>query len=175
MFLNLVFQMCLVYWFILFFLSALGNIKKVLRSARFGVLTLADILLFPLVIVYPSVFPLSPFPLPLSSLHVSLSAQGQTMLSALVFSTLLWLSIILALRFCLKLLLSYHQWMFEQHGRVSNTTKVWVVSHASAWYHSSFQWLHCRGGLGSLLQICCICSILTLDFDTGCLKKRQGL
>ncbi|XP_061555711.1 carnitine O-palmitoyltransferase 1, liver isoform isoform X2 [Phycodurus eques] len=65
--------------------------------------------------------------LPLS-LHVSLSAQGQTMLSALVFSTLLWLSLILALRFCLKLLLSYHQWMFEQHGRVSNTTKIWVVS-----------------------------------------------
>nr|XP_061805258.1 carnitine O-palmitoyltransferase 1, liver isoform-like isoform X2 [Nerophis lumbriciformis] len=64
--------------------------------------------------------------LPLS-LHVSLSAQGQTMLSALVFSTLLWLSLILALRFCLKLLLSYHQWMFEQHGRVSNTTKVWVT------------------------------------------------
>ncbi|XP_077590123.1 carnitine O-palmitoyltransferase 1, liver isoform [Stigmatopora nigra] len=64
--------------------------------------------------------------LPLS-LHVSLSDQGQTMLSALVFSTLLWMSIILALRFCLKLLLSYHQWMFEQHGRVSNTTKVWVT------------------------------------------------
>ncbi|XP_051796926.1 carnitine O-palmitoyltransferase 1, liver isoform [Acanthochromis polyacanthus] len=64
--------------------------------------------------------------LPLS-LHVSLSAQGQTMLSALVFSTLLWLSLILALRFCLKLLLSYHQWMFEKHGRISNTTKVWVT------------------------------------------------
>uniref|UniRef100_A0A8C7XSI0 carnitine O-palmitoyltransferase n=1 Tax=Oryzias sinensis TaxID=183150 RepID=A0A8C7XSI0_9TELE len=60
-------------------------------------------------------------------LHVSLSTQGQTMVSALVFSTLLWLSLILALRFCLKLLLSYHQWMFEQHGRVSNTTKVWVT------------------------------------------------
>uniref|UniRef100_A0A8C6V0U3 carnitine O-palmitoyltransferase n=1 Tax=Neogobius melanostomus TaxID=47308 RepID=A0A8C6V0U3_9GOBI len=64
--------------------------------------------------------------LPLS-LHVSLSSQGQTMLSALVFSTLLWLSLILALRFCLKLLLSYHQWMFEMHGPVSNTTKVWVT------------------------------------------------
>ncbi|XP_036944665.1 carnitine O-palmitoyltransferase 1, liver isoform [Acanthopagrus latus] len=64
--------------------------------------------------------------LPLS-LHVSLSSQGQTMVSALVFSTLLWLSLILALRFCLKLLLSYHQWMFEQHGRVSNVTKVWVT------------------------------------------------
>lgn len=64
--------------------------------------------------------------LPLS-LHVSLSTQGQTMVSVLVFSTLMWLSLILALRFCLKLLLSYHQWMFELHGRVSNTTKVWVT------------------------------------------------
>ncbi|CAL8283413.1 unnamed protein product [Boreogadus saida] len=64
--------------------------------------------------------------LPLS-LHVSLSSQGQTMLSALVFSTLLWLSVILALRFCLKLLLSYHRWMFEKHGSTSTTTKVWVT------------------------------------------------
>uniref|UniRef100_A0A3Q0RY66 Carnitine O-palmitoyltransferase N-terminal domain-containing protein n=1 Tax=Amphilophus citrinellus TaxID=61819 RepID=A0A3Q0RY66_AMPCI len=81
--------------------------------------------------------------LPLS-LHMSLSAQGQTMVSALVFSTLLWLSLILALRFCLKLLLSYHQWMFEKHGHISNTTKVWVVSIVSAsllcfWFEHAFR------------------------------------
>ncbi|XP_072549473.1 carnitine O-palmitoyltransferase 1, liver isoform [Salminus brasiliensis] len=63
--------------------------------------------------------------LPLS-LSLTLSAQGQTMVSALLFSTLLWLSLILALRFCLKVLLSYHRWMFEQHGRISPITKVWV-------------------------------------------------
>ncbi|KAI4899580.1 hypothetical protein NFI96_016495, partial [Prochilodus magdalenae] len=63
--------------------------------------------------------------LPLS-LSLTLSAHGQTMVSALVFSTLLWLSLILALRFCLKVLLSYHNWMFEQHGHISTTTKVWV-------------------------------------------------
>uniref|UniRef100_A0A8C5HJ80 carnitine O-palmitoyltransferase n=1 Tax=Gouania willdenowi TaxID=441366 RepID=A0A8C5HJ80_GOUWI len=63
--------------------------------------------------------------LPLSKCGPISFDQGQTMLSALVFSTLLWLSLILALRFCLKLLLSYHQWMFEQHGRISNTTKIW--------------------------------------------------
>uniref|UniRef100_A0A667XXD4 carnitine O-palmitoyltransferase n=1 Tax=Myripristis murdjan TaxID=586833 RepID=A0A667XXD4_9TELE len=57
----------------------------------------------------------------------SILIPGQTMVSALVFSTLLWLSLILTLRFCLKLLLSYHRWMFEQHGRVSTTTKVWVT------------------------------------------------
>ncbi|KAI2666268.1 Carnitine O-palmitoyltransferase 1, liver isoform [Labeo rohita] len=60
-------------------------------------------------------------------LSLSLSAQGQTVLSALLFSTLLWLSLILALRFCLKLLLSYHRWMFELHGRMSTKTKVWAT------------------------------------------------
>uniref|UniRef100_A0A671QR42 carnitine O-palmitoyltransferase n=1 Tax=Sinocyclocheilus anshuiensis TaxID=1608454 RepID=A0A671QR42_9TELE len=59
-------------------------------------------------------------------LSLSLSAQGQTVLSVLLFSTLLWLSLILALRFCLKLLLSYHRWMFELHGRISTKTKVWA-------------------------------------------------
>uniref|UniRef100_A0A8C1BWD6 carnitine O-palmitoyltransferase n=1 Tax=Cyprinus carpio carpio TaxID=630221 RepID=A0A8C1BWD6_CYPCA len=60
-------------------------------------------------------------------LSLSLSAQGQTVLSVLLFSTLLWLSLILALRFCLKLLLSYHRWMFELHGRISTKTKVWAT------------------------------------------------
>uniref|UniRef100_A0A6Q2XVB3 carnitine O-palmitoyltransferase n=1 Tax=Esox lucius TaxID=8010 RepID=A0A6Q2XVB3_ESOLU len=53
--------------------------------------------------------------------------SGQTVVSVLVFSTLLWLSLILTLRFCLKLLLSYHRWMFEQHGHISATTKLWVT------------------------------------------------
>ncbi|XP_016124665.1 serine/threonine-protein kinase BRSK2-like [Sinocyclocheilus grahami] len=64
---------------------------------------------------------------PESSPDLSLSAQGQTVLSALLFSNLLWLSLILALRFCLKLLLSYYRWMFEQHGRISTKTKVWAT------------------------------------------------
>uniref|UniRef100_A0A671X9L8 carnitine O-palmitoyltransferase n=1 Tax=Sparus aurata TaxID=8175 RepID=A0A671X9L8_SPAAU len=62
--------------------------------------------------------------------HLPLRYTENTQMTSvftLVFSTLLWLSLILALRFCLKLLLSYHQWMFEQHGRVSNVTKVWVT------------------------------------------------
>nr|AAH93337.1 Zgc:112484 [Danio rerio] len=69
-------------------------------------------------------------------LSLSLSPQGQTMLSALLFSTLLWMSLILTLRFCLKLLLSYHRWMFEQHGHMSTKTKVWAVSASllSAWF-----------------------------------------
>nr|AFO11022.1 liver carnitine palmitoyltransferase 1 [Tachysurus fulvidraco] len=57
----------------------------------------------------------------------SLSPQGRTVVSALVFSTLLWLSLIFTMKLCLKQLLSYHRWMFEQHGNVSTTTKIWVM------------------------------------------------
>uniref|UniRef100_UPI003AB041B4 carnitine O-palmitoyltransferase 1, liver isoform-like isoform X2 n=1 Tax=Centroberyx gerrardi TaxID=166262 RepID=UPI003AB041B4 len=57
----------------------------------------------------------------------SLSAQCQTVVSAVLFSTMLWLSLIFTMRLCLKQLLSYHRWMFEQHGKMSNTTKVWVA------------------------------------------------
>ncbi|RXN38601.1 serine threonine- kinase BRSK1-like isoform X1 [Labeo rohita] len=70
-------------------------------------------------------------------LSLSLSAQGQTVLSALLFSTLLWLSLILALRFCLKLLLSYHRWMFELHGRMSTKTKVWAEINVSDPHYTS--------------------------------------
>ncbi|KAM9560551.1 carnitine O-palmitoyltransferase 1, liver isoform 2-T2 [Salvelinus alpinus] len=57
----------------------------------------------------------------------SLSAQCQTLVSAVLFSTLLWFSLIFTMRMCLKQLLSYHRWMFEQRGKMSNTTKVWVA------------------------------------------------
>lgn len=103
------------------------------------------------------------------------------MLSALVFSTLLWLSLILALRFCLKLLLSYHRWMFEQHGRVSNVTKVWVVSHASTWYHSSLWWSLCRGCFGLwtkfnwiLCSVSCNTSWYLMQHHAKDALKRQG-
>ncbi|XP_037392601.1 carnitine O-palmitoyltransferase 1, liver isoform [Pygocentrus nattereri] len=57
----------------------------------------------------------------------SLSVQCQTVVSAVVFSTMLWLSLIFTMKLCLKQLLSYHGWMFEQRGNVSNTTKVWMM------------------------------------------------
>uniref|UniRef100_A0A673AX53 carnitine O-palmitoyltransferase n=1 Tax=Sphaeramia orbicularis TaxID=375764 RepID=A0A673AX53_9TELE len=49
------------------------------------------------------------------------------LVSAVLFSTMLWLLLIFTMRLCLKQLLSYHRWMFEQHGKMSNTTKVWVA------------------------------------------------
>ncbi|XP_060884043.1 carnitine O-palmitoyltransferase 1, liver isoform-like isoform X1 [Labrus mixtus] len=57
----------------------------------------------------------------------SMSSQCQALVSAVVFSTMLWLLLIFTMRLCLKQLLSYHRWMFEQHGKMSNTTKVWVA------------------------------------------------
>uniref|UniRef100_A0A6Q2WPC6 Carnitine O-palmitoyltransferase n=1 Tax=Esox lucius TaxID=8010 RepID=A0A6Q2WPC6_ESOLU len=57
----------------------------------------------------------------------SLSAQCQTVLSAVLFSTMLWLSLIFTMRMCLKQLLSYHRWMFEPRGKMTNTTKVWLT------------------------------------------------
>lgn len=58
----------------------------------------------------------------------SMSTQCQVLLSAVLFSTMLWLLLIFTMRLCLKQLLSYHRWMFEPHGKMSTTTKVWVVS-----------------------------------------------
>ncbi|XP_051543118.1 carnitine O-palmitoyltransferase 1, liver isoform isoform X1 [Myxocyprinus asiaticus] len=66
----------------------------------------------------------------------SLSMQCRTVVSAVLFSTVLWLSLIFTMRLCLKQLLSYHGWMFEQHGKVSNTTKIWAVSTSNTLKHT---------------------------------------
>lgn len=65
----------------------------------------------------------------------SMSTQCQTLVSAVLFSTMLWLLLIFTMRMCLKQLLSYHRWMFEPHGKMSTTTKVWVVSVVSHLSH----------------------------------------
>ncbi|XP_038857237.1 carnitine O-palmitoyltransferase 1, liver isoform-like isoform X1 [Salvelinus namaycush] len=55
-----------------------------------------------------------------------MTVQTQTVLSAILFSTGLWLSLILMLRYTLKALLSYHAWIFESHGKISFCTKLWL-------------------------------------------------
>ncbi|XP_036842520.1 carnitine palmitoyl transferase I isoform X4 [Oncorhynchus mykiss] len=55
-----------------------------------------------------------------------MTVQTQTVLSAILFSTGLWLSLILMLRYILKALLSYHAWIFESHGKISFCTKLWL-------------------------------------------------
>lgn len=56
-----------------------------------------------------------------------LSAQTRAVLSAILFATGLWLSLIYLLRYTLKALLSYHGWIFESHGKMSTSTKLWLV------------------------------------------------
>lgn len=49
-------------------------------------------------------------------------------LSTLLHGTLLWILIIIIIKYFLRLLLTYHGWMYELHGRFSIKTKLWVVS-----------------------------------------------
>ncbi|KAL4233881.1 Carnitine O-palmitoyltransferase 1 [Mactra antiquata] len=46
--------------------------------------------------------------------------------SCLIFSTLLWIGIILFLKYMLKLLLMYHGWMYEVRGKTSIQTILWL-------------------------------------------------
>ncbi|KAM9753752.1 carnitine O-palmitoyltransferase 1, muscle isoform [Menidia menidia] len=55
-----------------------------------------------------------------------LSVQTRAVLSAMLFATGLWLFFIYLLRYTLKALLSYHGWIFESHGKMSTSTKVWL-------------------------------------------------
>ncbi|XP_021543520.1 carnitine O-palmitoyltransferase 1, muscle isoform isoform X2 [Neomonachus schauinslandi] len=52
--------------------------------------------------------------------------QTRALLSMAIFSTGVWMMGIFFFRQTLKLLLSYHGWMFEMHGRTSHFTKVWA-------------------------------------------------
>ncbi|XP_063756235.1 carnitine O-palmitoyltransferase 1, muscle isoform isoform X2 [Eleginops maclovinus] len=55
-----------------------------------------------------------------------MSVQTRAVLSAILFATGLWLFLIYLLRYTLKALLSYHGWIFESHGKMSTSTKVWL-------------------------------------------------
>ncbi|XP_070190742.1 carnitine O-palmitoyltransferase 1, liver isoform-like isoform X2 [Littorina saxatilis] len=47
-------------------------------------------------------------------------------LSTLLFALFLWLVTIMTIRYFLKLLLTYHGWMYEMHGTLSLRTKLWL-------------------------------------------------
>uniref|UniRef100_A0A7N5JHG0 Carnitine O-palmitoyltransferase 1, muscle isoform n=1 Tax=Ailuropoda melanoleuca TaxID=9646 RepID=A0A7N5JHG0_AILME len=51
----------------------------------------------------------------------------RALLSMAIFSTGVWMMGIFFFRQTLKLLLSYHGWMFEMHGQTSHFTKVWAI------------------------------------------------
>ncbi|XP_025782789.1 carnitine O-palmitoyltransferase 1, muscle isoform isoform X2 [Puma concolor] len=52
--------------------------------------------------------------------------QTRALLSMAIFSTGVWMMGIFFFRQTLKMLLSYHGWMFEMHGQTSHFTKVWA-------------------------------------------------
>ncbi|KAM6216558.1 carnitine O-palmitoyltransferase 1, muscle isoform 2-T2 [Rhynchocyon petersi] len=52
--------------------------------------------------------------------------QTKALLSMAIFSTGIWATGIFFFRQTLKLLLSYHGWMFEMHGQTSHVTKIWA-------------------------------------------------
>ncbi|XP_075064553.1 carnitine O-palmitoyltransferase 1, muscle isoform [Mixophyes fleayi] len=54
-----------------------------------------------------------------------LSPVSRTVVSAVIFSSGVWVSGILFYRQILRTLLSYHGWMFEPHGKRSLKTKLW--------------------------------------------------
>lgn len=71
-------------------------------------------------------------PLPFSDRRPSRTPYTRTLFSMAIFSTGVWMMGIFFFRQTLKLLLSYHGWMFEMHGQTSHLTRVWAVS-GSRW------------------------------------------
>lgn len=57
-----------------------------------------------------------------------MSSQTKNIVSGVLFGTGLWVAIIMTMRYSLKVLLSYHGWMFAEHGKMSRSTKIWMVT-----------------------------------------------
>ncbi|KAB0404636.1 hypothetical protein E2I00_000644 [Balaenoptera physalus] len=55
-----------------------------------------------------------------------MSSQTKKVVSGVLFGTGLWVALIITMRYSLKVLLSYHGWMFAQHGKLSRATKIWM-------------------------------------------------
>ncbi|XP_074854032.1 carnitine O-palmitoyltransferase 1, liver isoform isoform X2 [Carettochelys insculpta] len=55
-----------------------------------------------------------------------MSSQTQNIVSGVIFGSGLWVALIMTMRYSLKMLLSYHGWMFAEHGKPSMATKIWM-------------------------------------------------
>ncbi|XP_012580542.1 PREDICTED: carnitine O-palmitoyltransferase 1, liver isoform [Condylura cristata] len=55
-----------------------------------------------------------------------MSSQTKNVVSGVLFGTGLWVALIVTMRYSLKVLLSYHGWMFAEHGKMSRATRVWM-------------------------------------------------
>ncbi|XP_001363149.2 carnitine O-palmitoyltransferase 1, liver isoform [Monodelphis domestica] len=56
----------------------------------------------------------------------SMSSQTKNIVSGILFGTGLWVTLIVAMRYSLKMLLSYHGWMFAEYGKLSRGTRIWM-------------------------------------------------
>ncbi|XP_065148305.1 carnitine O-palmitoyltransferase 1, liver isoform isoform X1 [Paramisgurnus dabryanus] len=56
-----------------------------------------------------------------------ITEEGQRIAGGILVGTGLWITVIFVMRRALKYLLSWHGWMFNQHGSVSFKTKIWLV------------------------------------------------
>ncbi|XP_007427355.1 carnitine O-palmitoyltransferase 1, liver isoform isoform X1 [Python bivittatus] len=56
-----------------------------------------------------------------------MSNQTQNIVSGILFGTGLWVTLIFSMRYSLKMLLSYHGWIFAEHGKLSTGTKIWMA------------------------------------------------
>uniref|UniRef100_G1TJN7 Carnitine O-palmitoyltransferase 1, muscle isoform n=1 Tax=Oryctolagus cuniculus TaxID=9986 RepID=G1TJN7_RABIT len=55
-----------------------------------------------------------------------MSSQTKTAVSGVLFGTGLWVALIITMRCSLKVLLSYHGWMFAEHGKMGRATRIWM-------------------------------------------------
>ncbi|XP_040826747.1 carnitine O-palmitoyltransferase 1, liver isoform [Ochotona curzoniae] len=56
-----------------------------------------------------------------------MSSRTQNVVSGVLFGTGLWVTLIVAMRYSLKVLLSYHGWMFAEHGKMGRATRIWMA------------------------------------------------
>ncbi|XP_044281454.1 carnitine O-palmitoyltransferase 1, liver isoform isoform X1 [Varanus komodoensis] len=56
-----------------------------------------------------------------------MSNQTQNVVSGILFGTGLWVALIFTMRYTLKMLLSYHGWVFAEHGKLSPGIKLWMA------------------------------------------------
>ncbi|MGH0147875.1 UNVERIFIED_CONTAM: hypothetical protein FKN15_014222 [Acipenser sinensis] len=57
-----------------------------------------------------------------------LSDESQKIVGGVLIGTGLWVAGIYIMRTSLKMLLSWHGWMFSAHGKVPKRTRIWMVS-----------------------------------------------
>ncbi|KAM9301572.1 carnitine O-palmitoyltransferase 1, liver isoform [Gastrophryne carolinensis] len=56
-----------------------------------------------------------------------MTSQTQNIVSNVIFGTGLWVALFTTMRYSLKTLLSYQGWMFEEHGKLSASTRLWML------------------------------------------------